>query len=114
MYKLINGWTKAAVMEQIKKYNNGTQARDKKHTVCKYKTENGNRCAIGCFIPDGHAALNHEGDVLSMLNVFPDLWDKMPFDVDGIGYFQSAHDKCFNDNQVYQSIEFFLDKEVEE
>lgn len=26
MYKLINGWTKAKVLEQVKKYNNGTQA----------------------------------------------------------------------------------------
>lgn len=41
---------------------------------CLYLDRNtGNRCAIGCLIPDGHPALDYVGGVGSLLTKFRDL-----------------------------------------
>ncbi len=119
--KLKAGWTKEKVMAQIKKYNNGTRASTG-HTAgsCLYKTPNGNRCAIGCFIPTDHPALNHKGGVRGLLGDYPELRNYMPFEHDDdLHRFQSAHD-CSEDaaaegkpHPVYTSIKRFLDEKVE-
>jgi hypothetical protein len=121
MYKLINGWTKEKVMKQIKKYNNDRVSFSPSQRVCVYQTRNGaNRCAVGCFIPDGHPGLKHEGDVESLLTEYPDLKTIMPFDILEIADFQCQHDilgNSMNPNSrpkgVHKAIKRFLDEEVE-
>ena len=112
MFKLTNGWTKATVLAQVKKYNNGTQAIDRESGSCRYQVPDGNRCAIGCFIPNGHPALAYEGGSISLLNQYPELWRLMPFESVGLGRFQSIHDTFSARGEVHQAIESFLNTEV--
>lgn len=89
--KLINGWTKEKVMEQVKKYNNGKKCMDNwAPIICSYLNENGNRCLVGCFIPDNHPGLKSQAPVCNLLNKYPDLRDKMPFE--DMSRFQKVHD----------------------
>lgn len=117
MYKFSNGWTKQKVMEQIRKYNDGTPAVGNCGN-CLYEDNKGNRCAIGCFIPDGHPGLQaRESDVVALLIRFPDLQDYLPFsELHVLNDFQVCHDACaFDPNKnVHISIENFLNEKVEE
>jgi len=113
MIKLINGWTKEKVMEQVKKYNNGRRAMI--GSTCTYLDNEKNRCAVGCFIPDNHKGLYCEAPVKYLLLQHPDLEELMPFDIIGLTFFQKAHDDIRNDygNIVHETIQRFLDTEVE-
>lgn len=115
MYKLINGWTKESVMAQVKKYNNGTKSLvpvTGSQPQCLYRSSDGNRCAVGCFIPDGHEALNAKMGALILPHNYPELRDYMPFSPnDGLCEFQNAHD--VRDGNVYDNIQHFLDRYVE-
>lgn len=117
MFKLANGWTKDSVMAQVKKYNNGTPAmRD--DWSCRYQAADGNRCAIGCFIPDAHIGLNHAGPVEQLLYYYPSLTSCMPFnDVKALIGFQMSHDDCSipkaATRSTHEAIQKFLDEEVE-
>jgi hypothetical protein len=114
MFKLSNGWTKERVMEQIRKYNNGTRSEvsEDGEINCLYKAPNGNRCAIGCFIPDDHPSLEWEGGVLHLKRIYPELMKLMPFDEPmALLAFQRSHDN--SDGDVYQSVQHFLNCEVE-
>ena len=118
-YKLKPGFTKASVMAQIRKYNDGTRAVDATNTImtCVYETDDGNRCAIGCFIPDGHPALELRGNISIILSEFPVLLELMPFhNIDSLKSFQAAHDDpiVFGSSNVYDKIQRFLDNECEE
>lgn len=117
-YKLANGWTKKKVMAQVKKHNNGTRSRSKDSArafaQCVYLNAEGNRCAIGCFLPAGHPGLLHKESVVLLLRDFPDLGALMPFkEITQLRDFQQAHD-CAKNNNVYECIQDFLDRKVEE
>lgn len=89
--KYINGYTYKKVMEKIKKYNNGRRAvKPGTKDECQYITDDYNRCAIGCFIPDGHNAFDYNLPAHGLLCHFPDLKAYMP--VDDIFTFQRLHD----------------------
>jgi hypothetical protein len=116
MYKLANCWTKEKAMEQVKKYNNGQRCTSAYGHGCLYSNETGNRCAVGCFIPDGHKGLKSRGDAVSLIINFPELRQKMPFDEPGpLTAFQRAHDDSYlyTQGNTYEAIRIFLDKEVE-
>lgn len=112
-YKLANGWTKEKVMEQVKKYNNGTRCQNQYTKECFY-SKDGNRCAVGCFIPDDHiAALEFRGGSLDLLLEYPELNKFMPFDDPrALSHFQGAHDTGYVDN-IHRGIEKFLGEWVE-
>jgi len=116
--KLINGWTKEKVMAQVMKYNKGERALffSEKHNVvqdtCVYEDKDGNRCAVGCFIPDGHVALKSRLTAPSLVEEYAALKPLMPFEGDGLTMFQKTHDKALN-GDVYRAIDVFLDSEVE-
>lgn len=114
-YKLVNGWTKETVMLQIKKYNNGERAMSKTDlNVCTYQAEDGNRCAVGCFIPDTHVeVLNAPFDICTLMMLYPKLQKYVPFEilVKRLAY-QMAHDRCGFDT-VHTAIESFLKNKVE-
>lgn len=53
---------------------------------CIYLDEaTGNRCAIGCLIPDGHEALNSLSDMEGLLEEYPDLVELWQVDIDDQG-----------------------------
>ena len=119
MYKLANGWTKETVMTQVKRYNNDTRAVGTKidgntcvYKTCLYQTNDGNRCAIGAFIPDGHPGLKSYSEVSNLLFHHPDLVKCMPFtDSIALKVFQRRHDEL--SGSVYTNIQNFLNNEVE-
>lgn len=119
-FKLINGWTKERVLEQVKKYNKGLPATVR-NQACAYLTEDGNRCAVGCFIPDGHPSLRagNTASVGDLLREYPELMENMPFtEGAAIAQFQGAHDACSSDNplrskDVYAAVTRFLEESVE-
>lgn len=113
MFKLINGWTKETVMAQIRNKNNGTIARN--GDSCAYQAFDGNRCAVGCFIPDGHPAFADRRDLSAqkLLECYPDLASVMPFESLALRHFQYAHDRLIEDKNVYEGIQNFLDCQVE-
>ena len=124
MFKLANGWTKAKVLAQVKKFNNGTRAMSNQVSsntgkpYCAYQDrDNGNRCAIGCFIPN--TAIGEISDkILGAWDIVRDnhLQDFMPFEgPNALEAFQKAHDDCdkMHDGNVYAAIEFFLNTGVE-
>lgn len=115
MYKLANGWTKERVLAQVKKYNNGTRAMKPTGNGCSYRAEDGNRCAIGAFIPDHYdvTAFYFGGTARALIEDYSDLAQYMPFnDPLALTDFQRAHDDCA-DSAVYNSIETFLRDMVE-
>lgn len=112
-FKLANGWTKETVMAQIRKYNNGSRSlSEHKHEGCEYLSVDGNRCAIGCFIPDNHPGLNNPDFVSLLISKYPELEDFMPFAPQELSRFQSIHDNA-PEGRVYEEIEKFLNTEVE-
>lgn len=116
MYKLVNGWTKKKVMEQIKKYNNGTKSYDPLTDSCLYKSEDGNRCAVGCFLPSRNKAMS-EGWTLGahdLLEEMPHLKKLMPFEGKALSHFQGIHDMAnvTHDGDVYRAMRDFLKNKV--
>jgi len=98
MFKLQNGFTKEKMIEKIVKYNNGQKSgylNVSGYYSCMYSVDNDtNRCAIGCFIPDNHKALNAKNiSVSGLLIDYPDLVEKMPLESLGLGIFQTIHDR---------------------
>jgi hypothetical protein len=108
------------IMERIQRYNNGTRAvrRDfySQEIGCVYQTADGNRCAIGCFIPDGHRALGFSGNVVSFFfeddsdhGLFPDLLEHMPStDTFWLGEFQRQHDNGNDDGTLHHALHLWL------
>lgn len=61
--------------------------------TCSYLTEDGKKCAIGLFIPNGHEAQLSTLEVHSLLEHYPDLWKHMPSkDIVFLMDFQNTHD----------------------
>jgi len=95
MYQPINGYTKQSMIERIQKGNTGRQAYQE--GTCRYLTESGNKCVIGCFIPDGHEGQNFVGSVDKLIAKYPDLADSMPLFFYFLGHLQLIHDRCGGD-----------------
>lgn len=110
-HKLKPGWTKAKVLEQFTKYNDGTLAKEDR--ACVFRTRTGNRCAIGAFLPDGEWLMARCG-VKHLLKKYPALREYLPFDNEAsIISFQLAHDSP-SVASVYRSVAKFIDEECEE
>jgi len=90
-YKPINGWTKNKILQVFRKRRYNCAAVDMAG-CCVYLTENGNKCAVGMFIPPGHAGQEYEGPVDGLLEKFPDLKEKMPLTNVGMTKLQNVHD----------------------
>lgn len=89
MYKTINGFTKQSMIDVIKKEFKG-QAINKLGT-CQYLTDEGGKCAVGCFIPHGHKGQLHSGTVSELMRHF-DLSMYMPLENIPMREFQKVHD----------------------
>lgn len=114
--KPINGWNVEKIIAQVKKYNNGKKAlknvEDTEPTLCAYQADDGNRCFVGCFIPDGHPGLKYGGLAKKLLDRYPDLIPLMPFEAEYMGRFQLVHDHKLT-GDVYDDLERWLKLNVE-
>lgn len=52
--------------------------------TCMYRNADGESCAIGVHIPDGHPSLDHEGGWYSLTGMWPDIEDIFPVADDGV------------------------------
>lgn len=100
MFKTINGWTKARMIQEIQ-----TKMLDHKSTngfVCVYRAPDGNRCAMGVFIPDdlydskmecknAHALTQRS----SHYEIFKPLLAVLPLGFEGMTDLQAVHDNDY-------------------
>ena len=94
----LNGFTRESTMAAIKAYNDNTRAYDNDREECMYETNEGNRCAVGCFIPDDHDGLMYHGGARALLSNYPDLETFMPMSVERLVSLQNTHDSCHVDD----------------
>lgn len=80
---------------------------------CRYITSSGDRCAIGCLIPDNHPGLNITGSVNTLLQMCPDLkglWDVYGYlDTTFLNDLQKVHDN-YNPNDWKYKLAIFAEK----
>jgi hypothetical protein len=92
MFKPINGYTKTKMIEMIQTTMldhpsmNGIQ--------CAYLASDGNRCAVGVFLPNNHASLFDERDVRGLIGAHPELKGYMPLPLAAMTSLQDIHDDC--------------------
>jgi hypothetical protein len=102
MYNLINGYTKKAMIAKILEGNKGWKSTrsSEKNGTCVYRASDGNKCAVGCFIPDelyepemDEGQSEYDGiDAKTLLKTYPKLNNFMPLEVEGLLELQSVHD----------------------
>lgn len=93
-YSTINGWTKEKMKAQIRARNNGTRCYDSEQDQCLYEMPNGNHCAVGCFISEGHESMGCIGAVDTLLDNYQGLIESMPLTRTALFEMQKAHDNC--------------------
>lgn len=107
-FKLANGWTKERALRVLFAGNNGERAVG--GITCKYLTSDGNKCAVGCFIPDGHPLQNMDLSVAHAAERYPEIIGMMPLSSSGMRKLQMAHDKArFSNKDVEEDDRFFKD-----
>lgn len=107
--KLINGYTKESFVAKVKEKNNGTRAMD--NGSCMYMADDGNRCFIGAFIPDGHPALTSTLSALDLIQEYLDLKKHMPFESNtDLRNFQRMHDDTA---YPYNALEDFVKENLD-
>ncbi len=73
---------------------------------CSYLTEEGKKCFVGLFIPDGHEAQSFRGSVGPLLRLYPDLKDLMPTkDEDALNTLQQIHDETILIDSYYSHLD---------
>lgn len=103
MYQPLNGWTKETIIQAIQTKNKGTPSVTRNGVSCSYFGEGGNRCAVGCFIPDNFVVqvssweeecLKHgEGyGAKELFSEFPEMG--LPLEPDALENLQSVHDRA--------------------
>lgn len=99
-YPVINGWTKAEIIEVIENRGTDGQAQDQSDLVrngrpaCTYRNEEGHRCAVGAFFPK--AGLTEydgfEGSAAELIEHHPDVAFKLPLCLAALIGLQRLHD----------------------
>ncbi len=116
MYETRNGWTKARMIAQIKRKNNGTRSqgwvtmpaegtdgRSLKGLSSMLRGDKGNCCFIGCFIPDER--YNPEMEARGILHTRIECSDIMPLDpYHGMGGLMGAHDNALKTTKEMHAI----------
>jgi len=91
---LLNGWTLGSAIKAWRTKNNGTQCLNEKGG-CDYHRplkKPDNRCAVGVYIPDGHSSAGFGGQVVSLVESFPDLLTILPLPAKFLCEAQFTHD----------------------
>ena len=113
MIQTINGWTKTKMKARIRRYNDGTQAKEivDGQSRCLYITPLGNRCAVGCFLTKEQAKEADENQ-LTGTEVAKRWPEKMPIPPKGINELQDIHDDCDPSQNVQEELYDWIDKRV--
>lgn len=112
-YTAINGWTVARMKAAIRAGNNGQPAVEGRGGQCMYLTARGNRCAVGCFVPDGHPGQKMSGWVRTLLGAYPDLRGLMPLPDDAMHTLQETHDYHYKGSgDVRDALDAWIDANV--
>lgn len=96
-------------MEQIKKYNHGYPAR--KMSSCYYRASDGNRCLVGCFIPDDKYNESMEDNSADDIISEYELDSIMPLGASDMEDLQVFHDGLYDEdyeddeNKFYELVE---------
>lgn len=118
--RLAPGFTKERVSATVRERNTGVKCSMAGACCYELPTSSGfNHCAIGCFIPLGHPAMEFMGSVHSLLDKYPDLQAAMPFTSrDDLRRFQQVHDVLSpsfvtaGPTAVWDAVDRFLAEEV--
>jgi hypothetical protein len=90
VFKTINNWTKQGMIDQINKEWRG---KSMDSYMCRYRSKNGAKCAIGMFIPDKDYNSEIEGyGPKDLIKDFSYLTDKIPLETEGLTKLQIVHD----------------------
>lgn len=90
-FKPINGWTKQKILEVLNAREFDTPSMC--DYDCVYRSEGGNRCAAGLFIPDSLYSAGMEGNLINaLMDANPSLAKAMPLGALGMREFQFSHD----------------------
>lgn len=94
MYFTINGWTKAKMKEVISsQMMDHASVTTDKHVQCRYRADDGNKCAVGVFISDKQYYPDMENESLRLIfDHLPELKDTLPLNIEGLIKMQQAHD----------------------
>lgn len=93
LYTPINGFTKQAIKDHIRREFKGKAING---PYCQYLTQDGKKCAVGMFIPDGHVAQKTCANALALLDRYPELKEKMPLSRLAMHELQTAHDSLLS------------------
>lgn len=117
MYKCTNGWTKEKMLEVIRARNSTKRSTTKVpkdgQNFCLYLSNDGNKCGVGLFIPDGHESQKQLCSVVELVRTYPDLTNKFPLDMDGMSFLQFTHDSSLPHQDVRQIILDWVGENVE-
>ena len=88
MYKCINGFTKEKMIQVINDNMLDHKSVDK--TKCLYRAPDGNKCAVGCFIPDSVYVSSFENKFVGYIYIHIEKY--MPLSVCAMHHLQFVHD----------------------
>ncbi len=98
MFTTVNGWTKDSIVAHIEAHFTGKSFvlnPDTHKDECKYRGPNGEKCAVGLFIPDDKYRpsmdINCENHATGIIERYR-LSNIMPLDIQGMQAFQQVHD----------------------
>lgn len=102
-FKCINGFTKQKMIDTINEkmldhgsWNPGVHPDGVSGPgFCAYRSPNGNKCAVGVFIPDDLYVPEMEGRGvrhISFTDFYPGIEKCMPLELDGLYEMQQRHD----------------------
>jgi len=115
MYKPINGFTKQSILDVI-----AARPFEERSVYasggCAYIAPDGNRCAVGLFLPDkyedsvGSSVLG----VRALLDKFEYLKQKMPLPTDALAALQLTHDSTSKQGNAKQRMLDWVKANVED
>lgn len=104
-------WTKRKIFTRFKKYNNGRRAWNADLEICQYENDDGNRCAIGAFMPNDPILLSSINGIRFLIVSDNKLLKFMSTnDIIFLERLQNAHDETPQKRSTYKSVLEFLDK----
>ena len=112
MYNTQNGWTKERMKQEIQEKMLGHCSVDDEGD-CVYRAPDGNRCAVGVFLPD--AAYRETMETLLVSDFYSDIHMYMPLGLEGMYELQDRHDGLVrNEYDPRPALLAWIDKNVQD
>lgn len=71
---------------------------------CVYLTKDGDKCAVGLCIPDGHPAQSYRGNLATLTVKYPELFDDQILSLKGSSYLYEFQARLHDSLSDYDSI----------